>query len=149
MKTEQNAKVPSRTAPASLWRDAQRRLFKNRAATISLIFIGIVSIAALLAPLIAPFSYEYQDIERLLLQPNATNWMGTDSLGRDLLSRVIYGAQMSMAVGLISAFTSLIIGTIYGTISGYVGGNVDNFMMRIVDVVNTLPDMVILILLGM
>ncbi len=98
------------TKGKSLWSDAWKRLKRNRGAVISLYFIIIVCIIAVFAPWIAPYSFETQDIDRALLSPNGTNWLGTDSLGRDLMSRIIYGARMSMAVGIFTAMFSLIVG---------------------------------------
>ena len=82
----------------------------------------------------------------MLLPPNSTNWLGTDSLGRDLLSRLIYGGRVSMAVGIITALISLIIGAVYGAISGWFGGKVDSVMMRVMDIIFSIPDIVLLIL---
>lgn len=137
----------SREFGKSLWADARSRLFRNKVAVISLCFILTVAAIALLADLIAPFSYESQNVLNRLAPPGWKNWMGTDILGRDLLSRVIYGARMSLAVGTITAFCSLIIGTIYGAISGYIGGRVDNVMMRIVDILYTFPSLLLIILI--
>lgn len=80
------------------------------------------------------------------MPPNAENWLGTDSLGRDMLSRIIWGAQMSMAVGIFTAIASLILGTIYGAISGWLGGRADGLMMRFIDILYTIPALVLLIL---
>lgn len=131
----------------SLWADARKRLFKNKAAVVSLSFILIIVSIAIFANFIAPFSYEAQNVSNRLAPPNWQNWMGTDILGRDLLSRILYGARMSLAVGIITAFCSLIIGTVYGSISGYLGGHMDNIMMRIVDILYTFPSLLLIILI--
>ena len=132
----------------TLWQEAWHRLKKNRAAYFSLWLIVMVCVVAIFAPFIAPYSFETQDISRMLLPPNSQNWLGTDSLGRDLLSRIIYGARMSMAVGLFTAIFSLVIGGIYGAIAGYVGGWTDAVLMRIIDVLFAIPSLVLLILIG-
>lgn len=130
----------------SLWHDAWKRLFKNKAAIVSLGFIIFIILIALGADSIAPYSYDIQNIGNRLTSPNFQNLMGTDILGRDIFSRIIYGARMSMSVGIITASCSLIIGTIYGALSGYVGGRVDNFMMRLVDILYTFPSILLIIL---
>jgi oligopeptide transport system permease protein len=132
--------------PRSLWSDSIRRLKKNKAAVISGIFISFVTLVAILAPWIAPYSFETQNIDRLLLPPDSTNWLGTDSLGRDMLSRIIYGARMSMSVAYMSSLVSLLLGLVYGAVSGWLGGRVDRLMMRLVDILNVLPEIVLLIL---
>jgi oligopeptide transport system permease protein len=114
------------------------------ASAAAVIGIGLL---AVLAPWIAPFPYDFQDSRALLQPPSMEHWMGTDRLGRDLFSRLLYGARISMSVGIGSAFAALIFGTLYGAISGYVGGRTDNLMMRLVDVVYSLPDLLLIILM--
>lgn len=128
---------------------AFRRFLRNRAAVMSLVFIVFVALLGLLAPWIAPYSFDAQNIDRTLEPPSAQYWFGTDSLGRDLFSRVIYGARMSMAVGIFTAFISVLIGGLYGAVSGWVGGLVDTFMMRLIDTLDAIPSLVLLILVGM
>lgn len=128
---------------------ALRRFLKNRAAVVSLGFIVFVALLGLLAPWIAPYSFDVQNIDRTLEPPSVDHWFGTDSLGRDLLSRVIYGARMSMAVGIFTAFISVLIGGIYGALSGWVGGWIDTLMMRLIDTLDAIPSLVLLILVGM
>jgi len=130
----------------SLWKDSVKRLKKNRASVYSLYFIIAISLVAIFASYLAPYSFETQNIDRLLLGPNAQNWFGTDNLGRDLFSRIIYGARVSMAVGIFTASVSLLIGGLYGAISGWVGGWVDSVMMRIIDILFAIPSLVLLIL---
>ena len=132
----------SRVFPEDAW-----RLFKkNRAAYFSLWLIGLVCLVAIFAPLIAPHSFETQNMDRLLMAPDSRNWLGTDSLGRDVLSRIIYGSRMSMAVGVFTAIFSLIVGGLYGAIAGWMGGWVDAVMMRVIDILYSIPDLVLLIL---
>ncbi len=132
----------------SLWSDGWRRLKKNRGALWSLYFIIFICLVATFASWIAPYSYETQNIDRALMSPNRINWFGTDALGRDMLSRVIYGARMSMSVGIFTAIFSLIIGGFYGAVSGWLGGWVDGTMMRIIDILYAIPSVVLLILVG-
>lgn len=117
------------------------------AAKISAGFIAAVCLAAIFAPLTAPFSFKEQDIPNALASPNYQHWMGTDRLGRDLFSRMIYGARLSMFIGVFTTLAALIIGTAFGAVSGYVGGRTDNVMMRIVDVVFALPELLLIILI--
>ena len=131
----------------SLWAQAWILFKRNRAAYWSLWFVVAVSLMAIFAPLLAPYSFDTQNMDRLLLSPNWQNLLGTDSLGRDLLSRIIYGARMSMAVGVFTAISALIIGGLYGAISGWLGGWVDAVMMRIIDILFSIPDLVLLILM--
>lgn len=125
-----------------------KRFVRNRAAVVSFFFIIIVALMGIFAEWIAPYSFETQNIEHVLEAPSSTFWFGTDSLGRDLLSRVIYGARMSMAVGIFTALISVLIGGLYGAISGWIGGLVDSMMMRSVDILDSIPSLVLLILVG-
>ncbi len=108
--------------------------------------IVLLCLMAILAPWIAPYGYDVQDVVRSYEAPSLTHFFGTDALGRDLFSRLIYGCRISLSIAFLTAFTSLIIGTIYGTISGYVGGWLDTVMMRIVDILYTLPSLIVMIL---
>jgi len=110
-------------------------------------FILLISVAAVLAPWIAPYSYETQNTSNVLANPGAEHWMGSDRLGRDLYSRILYGAQVSLSIGVFTTALALLIGTVYGSVSGYIGGRVDQAMMRIVDVVYSLPDLLLIILI--
>ena len=114
----------------------------------ALIVFAVVTVG-FLAPWIAPYSIGGLEAKRLLEPPSSAHWMGTDGLGRDLLTRVLYGARVSIAVGLGTALIALLIGTTYGLIAGFKGGHWDHFMMRVVDVFYGLPDMLIFILLSL
>lgn len=120
-----------------------QRFSRNKLAVFGLIFIVIIILAALLAPYIAPYGYDDQDVSRRLTKPNSEHWFGTDDLGRDVFSRMIYGARVSLSIGIstttISMFTALII----GMISGYYGGKVDNIIMRIVDIFLAIPSILL------
>lgn len=132
----------------SLWSDAWKRLKKNKASLVSFYIIVFVCSVAALAPWISPYSFETQNIDRILEGPSADHWLGTDGLGRDMLSRLIYGARMSMSVGIFTAFFSLLLGGVYGAISGWLGGWVDSVMMRFVDILSAIPSLVLLILVS-
>ena len=117
--------------------------------SVSAAFVAVVFIAACVAPLIAPYALGGLEEKQVLQTPSATHWMGTDGLGRDLLTRVLYGARVSLAVGLGTALIALLLGTTYGLLAGFKGGNWDHLMMRIVDIFYGLPDMLIFILLSL
>ena len=115
----------------------------------SLVFILGVCLGSFLAPLISPYGPGGLDEQRILESPGWSHWMGTDGLGRDLFTRILYGARVSITVGIGTAFIALLIGTVYGLISGYIGGALDHLLMRIVDICYGLPDLLIFILLSL
>jgi oligopeptide transport system permease protein len=135
------------TRSASPWRLAWRRLKSNRAAMGSLIFLASLAVVSLLAPLLTRYGYEQQNLELGAAAPTLKHWLGTDDLGRDLLTRLLYGGRISLAVGLCATVVSLLIGVSYGAIAGYAGGRLDRLMMRVVDVLYALPFTVFAILL--
>ena len=130
----------------SLWKDALRRFAKNRMALFGLSFVLLLALAALAAPLFAQ-SYAEQNLAYGARSPGRGHWMGTDVLGRDLFSRVLYGSRVSLAVGICATLVSLTIGVLFGAISGYLGGKTDAAMMRFVDILYALPFTVFVILL--
>ncbi len=132
---------------SSLWQDAVRRLIQNRAAMIGGITILLLIILAVFAPWIAPYSYSYQNLDIGASPPSVEHLLGTDVLGRDLLSRLLYGARISLLVGFVATGVALVIGVSWGIIAGYFGGRVDSIMMRIVDVLYGLPFIIFIILL--
>jgi oligopeptide transport system permease protein len=138
----------------SLWRDAWGRFIRNRAAFWSLVTLVCVGIFALLGPFIAVWSH--QDIDWAVLgnvadmgSPSLANghYFGTDELGRDLFARTVQGTQISLMVGIVGAMIAVVVGTLYGAIAGYLGGRIDSVMMRIVDVLMSIPYMFVLILM--
>ncbi len=149
-------------AGTSLWKDAWRRLLKNKLAVFGMIVVGVILVASIIGPFIIErvtgFSYSTVPSEMELSkamppfrdvngQFSGQHPMGTDILGRDLLARVLIGGRISLMVGIISTFVSLLIGITFGATAGYLGGRVDNVMMRIVDVLYSLPYMMIVIVL--
>lgn len=130
----------------SLQQEAWMQLRKNKVALFSGALIIVVCSIALLAPWISPYAFDEQYLDQVLASPSATHWLGTDSLGRDMLSRLIYGARVSMAVGIVTAFVSLLIGTFFGSLAGWFGGWVDSAIMRFVDILDSIPSLVLLIL---
>jgi oligopeptide transport system permease protein len=117
--------------------------------TVSLGFVLLVTMGAALAPWVSPYAAGGLQETRLLQPPSWTHWMGTDGLGRDLFTRILYGARVSLAVGLGTGVIALFIGTLYGLVSGFKAGPLDRFMMRLVDIFYGLPDMLIFILLSL
>ena len=115
-----------------------KRFKQDRVAVISAGVICFLLGVALFGNLLAPYPYDLQNTPQALQGPNRLHWMGTDELGRDLFSRLIYGTRISMAVSLLTALSALVFGTVYGAISGYIGGKTDNLMMRAVDVIYAL-----------
>ncbi|WP_299859629.1 ABC transporter permease subunit [uncultured Roseobacter sp.] len=138
----------------SLWADARARFFRNRAAVAGLIVLMLVTAFALIGPFIAPWNNEDIDwnvlgniIEAGRPSLESGHWFGTDPVGRDLFARTVQGTQISLLVGIVGALISVVVGTLYGAIAGYFGGRIDNVMMRIVDVLMSIPYMFVLILL--
>jgi ABC-type dipeptide/oligopeptide/nickel transport system permease subunit len=131
----------------NLWRDAWVRLLRNKLAIFGLIVICFFLFLAIFADVVAPYSYEKQQLAKANQFPNTEFWLGTDPLGRDLLSRLIYGARVSMIVGLGSQVLVLLISVPLGAIAGYYGGKVDLVLMRLVDVMYAFPTLLFVILL--
>ena len=143
----------------SLWVDARRRLFRNKAAMASIVILTIIALMAIFAPLLSPYSFDAIDYNVVSCSPDwwpdpsvmcnagGAHWFGTDSIGRDLFVRVLFGARVSLAVGLVATFVSLVIGVAYGATAGYIGGRVDEMMMRFVDVLYSLPFIFFVIIL--
>jgi oligopeptide transport system permease protein len=129
------------------WQDAWRRFKKNKPAMIGLTMIIIIVLSAIFVPLFWPYDYSTQIRGHESQGPSWKHPFGTDSLGRDLFIRVIYGARISLSIGLVASIINLTIGVLYGGISGYIGGRVDNIMMRIVDILYGVPLLLYVILL--
>lgn len=139
--TEKEEKV----GRASLYRDAWRRLRRNKAAMAGLVGLIILVLVAIFAPVIAPYDPNVQILEEKLQGPSAKHLLGTDDLGRDILSRIVYGARISLSVGLISEGISVAIGVVLGAIAGYYGGRVDMIIMRLTDIMFAFPDLLFML----
>jgi oligopeptide transport system permease protein len=141
----------------SLWGDARARLLRNRAAMASIIILGIIVLLAVFAPLLSPHAYDEVNYDLISCAPSwwpfeamctaPGNIFGTDAIGRDIFVRVLYGARISLAVGLVATIVSLVIGVLYGATAGYLGGRIDDLMMRVVDVLYSLPFIFFVIIL--
>ncbi len=161
---EEKAQQVTMRESVSFMKDAMRRLRKNHIAMASLFIIVVIALIAFIVPNFYPYTYTKQDVTAQNLAPFEysakeqmkidkgikvfPHIMGTDALGRDYAIRVIYGTRISLIVGIFSALIVIVIGIIYGSISGYFGGVVDLVMMRIVDIIYSLPDVLIVILLS-
>ncbi|MCF7687585.1 MAG: ABC transporter permease subunit [Cephaloticoccus sp.] len=132
---------------SSLWHDAWHRLAKNKLAVFGGITLVILTIACVLGPLISTYSYEDQNLNLGASPPSLSHWLGTDTLGRDLLVRLLVGGRISIGVGLCATLVALTIGVVYGAVSGFFGGKTDALMMRIVDIMYALPFTIFVILL--
>ncbi|HEY8948701.1 MAG TPA: ABC transporter permease subunit [Rhizomicrobium sp.] len=143
----------------SLWTDARRRLVKNKAALASIVVLTLVALVAIFVPFVWPYDYAVLDYGNIACAPNwwpdhdvacyagGLHIFGTDQNGRDLFIRVLYGARISLAVGVVATLVSLLIGVTYGAVAGFVGGRVDELMMRLVDVLYSLPFIFFVIIL--
>lgn len=147
---------------SSLWHDAWLRLRKNRASIFCLVFLFIIATACVVLPvftvragddgLLAGLRFlkdpSLMSLPNKNMPPNGEHWFGTDHLGRDIFSRVLYGGRVSLLVGLVTTAVALVIGTLVGATAGYAGGRLDSFLMRVVDILYSLPFLVIVILLA-
>jgi oligopeptide transport system permease protein len=143
----------------SLLADARRRLFRNKAALASMILLAIITLMALFAPYLSPYGFSDIDYNVISCAPawwpsdpttcraGGAHWFGTDIVGRDLFVRVLYGARVSLAVGIVATFVSLLIGVLYGAAAGFIGGRTDALMMRAVDILYALPFIFFVIIL--
>lgn len=120
---------------------------KNKRAIFGLVILLIVFLLAIFGPVFSPYSYDEQNMSLRNAGPSAAHWFGTDKMGRDIFVRILYGARISLGVGMVAALVNLVIGTIYGGIAGYVGGKVDMVMMRIVDILYSVPSMLYIVLI--
>ena len=137
---------PRPGAYRGLWMDALYRLSRNRLALIGGIFVLLMVVVAIFAPWIAPFDPSEQDYTSILESPSASHLMGTDVLGRDTFSRLIYGARISLGVGVFTQMIIILIGLPVGAIAGFAGGRVDNVLMRFTDIMYAFPDLLLIIL---
>ena len=131
----------------SQWRIAFRHFRKSRIALIGLVVLVMMYLLAVIAPLVAPYDPIVQVVKNSFLPPNTQHWLGTDRFGRDILSRILYGARISLSIGLVATIISVTLGTVLGAVAGYFGGKVDGFIMRFTDMVLAFPRLVLLIMI--
>src|SRR5438132_6993106 len=129
-------------AGRSLWQDAWHRLKRNRAAMASLIILVVIALASIIGPMLVPWAYDQIDWDHVeAMSPSLAthHYFGTDSVGRDLLARTLFGGRVSLTIGLLATAVAFVIGTTVGAVAGYVGGRTDHALMRIVDVMYAVP----------
>ncbi|HZO24209.1 MAG TPA: ABC transporter permease subunit [Steroidobacteraceae bacterium] len=144
-----DAAVPAGELSRGLWREAGRRLSRNRLAVSAGIVIALITLLAVAGPALSPYAYDSIDWQNLAVPPlsAASHWLGTDRLGRDLFVRTLAGVRISLLISLLATAISLVIGVLWGAIAGYAGGRTDALMMRFVDVLYSLPYLFIVIIL--
>lgn len=130
---------------ASLGQEAWKRLKRNRMAMVGMVIIIVLILCAIFAPLIAPYRYDYQDYNAFLQGPSLAHPMGTDNFGRDIFSRVIYGARISIPIGLICVCISSLLGGAFGAVAAFYGGKLENLIMRFMDIYQSIPSMLLAI----
>lgn len=140
-------RIGAYVAPQTLRDRGWQQMKKNHLALLGMAIVIIMTVLAIVGPWVAPYTYDYQDLTGANAWPSATHWFGTDSLGRDLFVRVLYGARISLSIGLVASLINLFIGVLYGGIAGLVGGKVDQMMMHVVDVLYSIPMLLYVILL--
>lgn len=135
--------IESRTFLQSVWKD----FVGNKRAIVGSIVLIIIVLLAIFGPMFCKYTYDEQNMSLRNASPSMDHWFGTDKMGRDIFVRVLFGARISLLVGFVAALINLIIGTIYGGIAGYVGGKIDMIMMRIVDIIYSVPSMLYIVLI--
>ena len=147
--------IPPVTAPSeeikgrSLWSDAWRRLLHNKAAVVSIVLLAIIALASIFAPFFSPYTYDDVSWDFVSAPPDfaSGHYFGTDDNGRDLFVRVMYGGRVSLTVGMVATLVSLLIGVVWGSTAGFIGGRVDGLLMRIVDILYSVPFIFFVIML--
>jgi peptide/nickel transport system permease protein len=142
-----DGEVNPTAAPASPWRTALRRFRRHRLALLGLVVLVALVLVALLAPLLAPYDPNLVDLASFQKAPSAAHWLGTDSAGRDVLSRLVFGTRVSLTVGIAAALSAGVLGLTLGLLAGILGGAVDTLIMRIVEVFLSFPSLIVIILL--
>ncbi|MCI1943647.1 ABC transporter permease [Clostridium luticellarii] len=130
----------------SYWQDVWRRLKLNKLAVAGLFFVIFITLLAIIGPIFSKYNYYSQNLNMANLPPSVGHWFGTDKFGRDIFIRILYGARISLTVGYVASLLDILIGIVYGGIAGYFGGMVDNIMMRIVDILYSIPMTIYVIL---
>ncbi len=148
MAKELNTAAPQRRRRESMNMQVTKRLMRNKAAMLGAVILVIVILLAILAPVIAPYDPLYMDYSAMNATPNARHWLGCDNVGRDILSRLLYGAKYSLFLGFACAMIGMILGMVFGSVVGYVGGRVENATMRICDIWSAIPGTLLAILIS-
>ena len=130
-------------AGRSLWQDAWRRLRANRAALTAVALLSVMTLLVLFGPMLSPYDFDYTDWDNVSVAPSfaSGHYFGTDFVGRDLFVRTLEGGRISLLIGVVATLVSLVIGISWGATAGYLGGRIDNVMMRIVDILYAMPFM--------
>jgi oligopeptide transport system permease protein len=131
----------------SYWQDVWRRLKLNRGALLGLVVLSLLVFMAIFGPFMTEYGYQEQVLTDANLSPNGEHWFGTDDLGRDIWARVWWGTRISLFIGIVAAVLDLLIGVIYGSIAGYLGGRADTIMMRIIEILMGIPNLILIILI--
>ena len=131
----------------SIWKDMFRRLSRNKMAIVGAVYIIVLAFSAIAAPLVTPYGRDEPDFKHNRAAPTVDHVFGTDKLGRDLYTRIIYGGRVSLGVAFVGSVTALVIGVLYGAISGFFGGWIDDVMMRFVDLMFGFPTLLFIILM--
>ncbi|MBP2652257.1 MAG: ABC-type transporter, integral rane subunit [Firmicutes bacterium] len=145
--TRVNAEQGTSRPSLTYWQDAWQRLKRNKVAMLGLYIIILLILAAVFGPLFSGTSYSDQDLLQANQPPSGEHWFGTDNLGRDLFIRVLYGARISLAIGIVASLLNFTVGVVYGGIAGFIGGKTDRIMMNIVDILYSVPVLLYVILL--
>jgi len=143
----ENTEIKKETKKRGQWKEVWRRLKKNKLAMVGLVVLVLIILTALFADFVAPYGYREQNLSKITLKPNAEHLLGTDDLGRDILSRIIYGTRISLLVGIVAVTFSIIVGGILGAAAGFYGGVLDNIIMRIMDIMLAIPSILLAIAL--
>ena len=134
--------------PASYWRVVWRRFKQHRVAYVGVFFFATLLLAVIVGPFLVPYQLDQVSLSERMQMPSARHWLGTDELGRDTWARIMHGGRVSLAVGLAVALSTVLIGGLIGILAGYVGGALDNALMRLVDIIYTIPRIVLLLVLS-
>ena len=146
--SEDEKKVNAIVRPSiGYWKDAWIRLKKDKISLISLGLVILIVIGAITVPMLSKYNYATNDLMSTNMKPSAEHWFGTDQLGRDIFVRVFFGARYSLIIAVVAALINLVIGVLYGGIAGFFGGKVDNILMRIVDIIYSIPLTIYVIIL--
>ena len=146
--TEPAGLIKPSEPPVGLWTDAWSRLRANRIAMVGLFFITVLVLIAIFGPLLTPYDFLTQDLDARNLAPSLAHWLGTDELGRDVASRVIYGTRTAFLVAIVVTAISVVIGSLLGAVAGYAGGKVDATIMWFTDVFMSVPNLLLVIVIN-